>query len=465
MPQSHGNKAATTPIHAPGSRSYQGPFGRLFRNLPAWEPAGVGEPAQLADIERLAQEMVEGAFNPALDNETIPAGYTYFGQFVDHDITFDPRSSLQKASDPENLENFRTPAFDLDCIYGRGPDDQPYMYDGNGKFLIGRNEQDADDDLVRNKKGIAIIGDKRNDENIIVSQLQLTFLKFHNEVMGQTGNFDEAQRLVRWHYQWVVVHDWLKRLCGAKVVDNILYSDCPGKPKLCHYKYHEYPFMPVEFSVAAYRLGHSMLRGRYRINQTVPDLPLFDRAADGKPLDDFRGFRPLPGAWTIDWSFFLDFAGNKGSQAKPQFSRKIDKLLVRPVIEMPDQIASPLPNPPFPPSVARSLAFRNLVRAWRLGLPSGQSVARRIGATPLPGPDLPLWRYILEEAMAQHKGDQLGDVGAMIVAETFIGLLAADPSSYYATFPKWEPTLGKAGKNFKLKDIILIAKANIAPPP
>lgn len=466
MPQSHGNTAATTPIHAPGSRSYQGPFGRMFRNLPAWEPAGIGEPAQIADIERLALEMVEqNGGDPTGNNDRIPAGYTYLGQFIDHDITFDPRSSLQKAMDPQNLENFRTPAFDLDCVYGRGPDDQPYLYDGAGKFLIGDNGA-GDEDLPRNPAGRAIIGDKRNDENTIVSQLQLVFLKFHNAVMDQGGgNFEQAQRTVRWHYQWVVIHDWLKVLCGDKLVDDILDgSGCPGRPKLCFYKYHEYPFMPVEFSVGAYRLGHSMIRGRYAINQTVPALPTFSMAADNNPLGDFRGFRPLPGAWTIDWSFFLDFSGNPGSQAKPQPSRKLDRFLTNPVIEMPNQIAEPVP-PPAPVSVARSLAFRNLMRGWRLGLPSGQSIARRIGATPLPGPELPLWRYILDEAMEQQQGLQLGEVGARIVAETFIGLLAADPSSYYATFPKWTPTLLNQGKDFELKHIIQVAGAHIAPPP
>jgi hypothetical protein len=464
MAQSHGKTAAITPIHAPGSRSYQGPFGRLFRNLPAWEPAGADEAAKIADLERLALEMVEK--NPgdaAGDNETIPSGYTYFGQFVDHDLTFDPRSSLQKAGDPDNLENFRTPAFDLDCVYGRGPDDQPYMYDG-GKFLIGDNGQ-GDEDLVRNSLGRAIIGDKRNDENIIVSQLQLVFLKFHNAVFAVEKNFEETQRQVRWHYQWVVIHDWLKKLCGDKLVDDILYgSGCPGKAKLCFYHYHDNPFMPVEFSVAAYRLGHSMIRGRYKINTTVPVLPTFDMAADGNPLGDFRGFRPLPAKWTIDWSFFLDFAGNAGSQPKPQPSRELDKFLTNPVLQMPDQVADPVP-PPAPASVARSLAFRNLLRGWRLGLPSGQTVARRIGATALPAPELPLWRYILEEAMVQQKGKRLGEVGSRIVAETFIGLLAADPSSYYASFPNWVPTLAKQGKNFKLKHIVQVAGAHIAPPP
>jgi hypothetical protein len=135
------------------------------------------------------------------------------------------------------------------------------------------------------------------------------------------------------------------------------------------------------------------------------------------------------------------------------------------MLDMPDDIAPPVS--PAPESVARSIAFRNLMRGWRLGLPSGQAVARRIGAREREGAELPLWRYILEEAGANPgpDGKQLGEVGARIVAETFIGLLAADPSSYYATFPNWEPTIGSHGKAFQLKHIVEIAGGRIGPPP
>lgn len=166
----------------------------------------------------------------SLDNPEIPAGYTYLGQFIDHDITFDPSSSLQRMNDPEGLVNFRTPRFDLDSLYGSGPDDEPFQYDeasGGTKFLIGKGrhtdteQPTADDDLPRNEQGRALIGDPRNDENTIVSQLHLTFSKLHNRLVDQVGTeheltgdelFKKAQRLTRWHYQWVVVHDFLARI-------------------------------------------------------------------------------------------------------------------------------------------------------------------------------------------------------------------------------------------------------------
>lgn len=458
IPSSHGESAARTPIHAPVSRSYAGPFGRLFRNLPAWEPAGDSEAARIDAIAELAREMVETR-DQGGDNEKIPAGYTYFGQFVDHDLTFDPRSSLQKAMDPERLENFRTPAFDLDCLYGRGFDDQPYLYDADGRFLIGTNG--LDEDLPRNEAGRALIGDKRNDENTFVSQLQLVFLKFHNFVFDNRArsDFEEAHRIVRWHYQWVVVHDWLKLLCGKELVDELLTgSGVPGGPKLRYYDFENRAFMPVEFSVAAYRIGHSMVRGGYQINETVRN-PTFSRAADNNPTGDFRGFRPLPQGWTIDWARFFAFT-DQFKVEKPQPSRRIDRFLVGPLIEMPDAIADPVAE--APQDVNRSLAMRNLLRGWRLGLPSGQWVARRIGAkSRIDGPELPLWRYILEEAFAQQSGERLGEVGARIVAETFVGLLAADPSSYYSMAPNWRPDLPSLDGEFKLRDIVKLAGARI----
>jgi hypothetical protein len=460
----HGNTAARKPVHAPLSRSFDGPFGRMFRNLVPWEPEGKNEAEKIEFIGKIAAEMADpDDRDKTRDNPEIPAGYTYFGQFVDHDLTFDPRSSLQKLNDPDNLDDFRTPAFDLDCIYGRGPSDQPYMYEADGSFRIDKNG--ADEDLPRHKD-TALIGDKRNDENTFVSQIQLTFLKFHNEILKTKGkgDFSETQRIVRWHYQWVVIHDWLKRLCGKKLVDAMLAGDCCGSAKLCFYKYEHYPFMPVEFSAAAYRLGHSMIRGGYAINPNVR-LPTFKSDDVVSPTDDFRGFKKMPPGWTIQWSRFFDFSGQPGVVAADlQLSRKLDRFLAGAIVKMPKTIADPN-DVPAPEPIARSLAMRNLLRSWRLSLPSGQAVAARIcaGPTKVPNtPELPLWRYILEEAQLDQNGLRLGEVGARIVAETFIGLLQGDPTSYFRVSPKWTPEFKSIGPNFEMRDIIKLAKQKIA---
>jgi len=200
----------------------------MFPNLPAFLPPDDA-------LDALARAMVEpepkeGEDVTAGDNPDIPAGFTYFGQFVDHDLTFDPTSKLQRDNDPDALVDFRTPRFDLDAIYGRGPDDQPFLYEDDGvRMLIGTNEA-GEDDLPRNAKGRALLGDARNDENLIVSQLSLGVLRYHNKVVERPSvfelpserRFDEGRRIVRWHYQWAVVHDFLARLVGNDVIDDVL---------------------------------------------------------------------------------------------------------------------------------------------------------------------------------------------------------------------------------------------------
>ena len=275
----------------PSSAQFEGRFGRIFRTLPA---ARFTED----DLRQLALQMVakdEGAPTPETDtddeeNTGISAGYTYLGQFIDHDITFDPASSLDKTNDPNALVDYRTPRFDLDSVYGRGPDDQPYLYQDDGlHFLLGKqltgNPVDGGThDLPRNGSSgrrRALIGDPRNDENVIVSQLQGIFLRFHNALVdylsGTDATFGDVQRLVRWHYQWVILHDFLPTIIGPEMLYSILPHLKSGKsitedrPQLRFYNPRNDPFMPVEFSVAAYRFGHSMVRPIYRLNTTLAD--------------------------------------------------------------------------------------------------------------------------------------------------------------------------------------------------
>jgi len=229
----------------------------MFRWLePAQSPKGEKEEREVeALLEQLAGLMVTAEFGenikkgdltpdapidtaePSDENPEIPAGYTYLGQFIDHDITFDPASSLQQQNDPDALEDFRTPRFDLDCLYGRGPGDQPYLYakPGRATFLLGPNRGINGmnrPDLHRSADGTALIGDKRNDENKIVAQIQALFLKFHNKVYAsiadrfgperQDERFLDAQRIVRWCYQRIVLNDFLPRVCDEGVVKSIM---------------------------------------------------------------------------------------------------------------------------------------------------------------------------------------------------------------------------------------------------
>ncbi len=507
----------------------QGRFGRMFRHLPSSSP----EDSSLADLAKvMIQELENGELDKPLgtddDDENVgtlpsgelrlPAGYTYFGQFVDHDITFDPVSSLTRQDDPDGLVDFRTPRFDLDSLYGRGPSDQPYLYAADGVHLaLGREvpspASTVGHDLQRNGNGRALIGDPRNDENMIVSQLQATMIKFHNTVLDQVGGehpnlgkedvFKLAQQQVRWHYQWVVVHDFVARLVGEDVVADILKPVpyvAPGvgevtivEPDLKFYAWDEEPYMPVEFSVAAYRFGHSMARPSYLINEIatkktpvpgVNRIPLFEHTAEER--ESLSGFQELPDQWTVQWRFFLP--GIEDAANLPQPSYKIDAQLSHPLGALPDAIAAPeVMGLGLEPDLAQVLAARNLFRAKRLGLPSGQDVALAMGIEPLTEDQLfggenvkglqqstrddlagraPLWFYVLKEAEATSDSQGLGPVGGRIVAEVLIGLLAGDPLSFLGVRPNWKPTLPSATPgDFTLSDLVKFAIPTPSSPP
>src|SRR3989441_9587283 len=233
----HGRQPRGADFH-PASTLFEGRFGRMFRTLPAarFEEAELKKLADAMIAQHEAKPTPESSVDDE-ENQGISAGYTYLGQFIDHDLTFDPASSLQKQDDPDALVDFRTPRFDLDSVYGRGPDDQPYLYEDDGvRLLLGRpltgNPRcPKTRDLPRNTPAQgnpkrALIGDPRNDENVIVSQLHGTFLRFHNRIVdflhASSAEFHKVQRLVRWHYQWVVLHDFLPTIIGRSMLESIL---------------------------------------------------------------------------------------------------------------------------------------------------------------------------------------------------------------------------------------------------
>ena len=499
MSSKHGAllRGLTTVPHSP---FFLGRFGRMFRSLPRAQ-FGSSETENSANLHKLGEAMSADFDKPkdGKDEEEsgIPALYTYLGQFIDHDITFDPASSLQKQNDPNALTDFRTPALDLDNVYGRGPDDQPYMYNGR-EFLLGDKISGGDvnaTDLPRNNANPrrALIGDPRNDENTIVSQLQGLFLRFHNRTLkdNQGLSFEDVQQLVRFHYQYVVANDFLPRIVSSTVLSHLKTANMYDSSKLKFFHWRNEPFMPVEFSVAAYRLGHSMVRPGYRLNDSDETLlPIFPVPQQNLP-EGLTGFRAMNPAWGIDWGRFIDVDVRKydGSDAENkkrlQFAYRIDTSLVNPLHSLPGSVVS---DPP------PSLAERNLIRGWRLGLPSGQNVARAMNVKPLADKDIligkavdnpesplvditsvssvfkgncPLWTYILAEAI-HHKETvdipvqesvkistpKLGPVGGRIVAEVLIGMLFGDKSSFLNLNPQWQP---QSGPDYKLKDFVRYA--------
>jgi hypothetical protein len=408
-------------------------FGRLIEIKGNVTSLPVSE--QLAST--IATGMAESPADDAALDSAIPSGYTFFAQFVDHDLTLDNGSILGSTVDPETIEDIRTPRFDLDCVYGKGPQEAPDAYDADGRRLR-IEHHDGADDLPRDAQGLAIIGDPRNDENTAVSQLQLAFLKLHNAVLAQVDgdpqlkragedDFGAAQRLTRWMYQWAVVHDFLPRVAGLDVVDEVFqpHGNLPVHTKV--FDWRKRIFMPVEFSVAAYRFGHSMVRASYPLNAANPDVPFFGGA------DDMQGFRPLPAGYTIDWANLFPIDGSS-----PVMARAIDSHLVPPLHNLPASVVG---------TGIANLAQRNLMRGHTLGLPSGQAVAGKCGIAQLSLADLtmpgggeaPLFWYVLKEAELQTGGQRLGELGGRIVAEVCAGLLAGDSDSYLNVAPAWIP--------------------------
>jgi hypothetical protein len=507
-------------LDVPHSSIREGFFGRMFRTLPPFEP----DDAALIKLARFMFEPKEqNEEDDEGNNPSIPAGYTYLGQFIDHDITFDPTSKLQRVNDPDALRNFRTPRLDLDSLYGSGPSDEPFLYDADGlKLRTGQTAACEPDlprvdltdaekaDPTRNGRR-ALIGDPRNDENVITSQLHLGFISYHNAVVdalkaGGTSSahlFDKAQRIVRWHYQWLIVNDFLPRIVGQEVVDDLLRweeydlgtswntrgarigqraTGWVAAPKLRFFTWHNQPFVPVEFAAAAFRFGHSMVRGDYTLNDRTRgknEIVLFvdpkDRCEDQE--EDLRGFRERPRLLTIDWTHFFAFPDVPWEEDRPQPSRKIDtnltfrfSLLPASLIGRTDPVLSRsveslLGGGRFHDSlVGMLLSARNLLRGKAVGLPTGQDVARAMG---LPdelildrddfanlaaeglqetfGDTTPLWYYILKEAEVVHGGARLGPVGGRIVAEVLIGLLYGDRLSYLRGDPLWQPAPGQFG--------------------
>jgi len=434
-----------------------GRFGRMFPHLPALYTA----PKWLEALGGPKGPMrTEG--DPKR-TKSVPLGMIFLGQFIDHDITFDTASNFSRINEPESIENVRTPTLDLDCVFGGGPEANPYLYDdpnGRGLYLLtGKTNDNMNqgpnlevNDLPRNGKGTALIGDPRNDENRIISQLQLAFIRFYNYVYQHIANqhptysaievYEEARILVTWHYQWIVIHEFLPQMCGQPAVDRML-----GQGRHWYCPDHGQPFIPVEFSVAAYRFGHSMIAQNVSLQPGAPEKSLFDPSVGG----GFSGITTLD--QVVDWKGFFAFDNNY-QRAEQLDGHMANILLALPFINGPE--------------ADRSLATRNLRRGQSFLLPSGESVARAMDRPEdeirdvqnkiqnlLHGHHIhleagtPLWFYILAEAEEigreevngkTSKGEGLGPVGATIVGEVMMGLMELDNRSFLGVNRDWRPS-------------------------
>lgn len=433
----------------------------MFPELPILAPVDLCE----AGLIELGEAMIE-VTAPTATLATPKAGYTYFGQFLDHDLTLD-LTPLRHArgSDLSRTINFRRPRLDLDQLYGGGPDAWPFLYQRDSfrspaRFLIGRTSSttvesqtfsSSENDLPRSPDGVALVGDPRQDENLIVAQLHVVFLKLHNALLDNAealsasphyeigrSKFRAARRILRWHYQWVVRHDYLRQILYPDVFDSLAELELERRGPTDSFQ------IPVEFNLGAFRFGHAMVQNAYFFNDTHPRARLLEDLL----YHTSRGggaFPVLPADWVIDWQRFF-FVGAGDGMAR--HSSGIDT-----------ELAEGLHKLPGGPKDSSHLAVRTLQRGERVGLPSGQAVATALRVKCLTreqltegkhGPILekygydkqtPLWYYILKEAEVFGKRERLGPAGSRIVARVIIDALLSDPDSYLSVDPDWVPTL------------------------
>jgi Animal haem peroxidase len=431
------------PVDAPPGG---GRYSRLFPDLP---PLAV-DTALLTALGQ-AGGPCDSASGDRDEAETVAAVWPVFGQYVAHDITAD-RSPVTHHDDAELLRNVRSPRLNLECLYGDGPVADPYMYqrEDPAKLLLGVNDAGRPDDLPRNSEGMALVGDPRQDVHLLISQLQVAMIRAHNLLVdrlradgaGEATLFEEARRALTWHYQWVVLHEFLPLTVGADYAARLLAEGTvlirPGGQ----------PTIPLEFADAAYRYGHSQMRQTYRLRPGGPALRLFP---------DLLGFRPVPAGRVIDWRALADFPGDGTAQR----ARPIDGRIAAALMELPEDLTGPLADHAY-----GSLAVRDLLRGTATQLPSGEAVAARLGAEPLTPEqtglaqegwdgETPLWFYVLKEAEARCEGERLGPVGATIVGEVLLSIVDADAESQRSVDPSWRPTLpARVAGRFTLADLL-----------
>lgn len=443
-------------------------------------------------------------------NSGIPAVFTYLGQFIDHDITArtDRNTDISTIGEGhvrpippdqvvDRLRNGRRPHLDLDSLYGDGPGllsnkmtpgstagtttEAQCLYDD--KFLLRVQENTGFVDVPRVEgERRALIADMRNDENVIISQLHAAFLKFHNAIAdtihytSSEARYIKARQLLRWAYQYIVVNDYLPAIGNKSIVEDILRNG----PRFYRPGYTGGEiFMPLEFSVAGFRFGHSMIRPFYRLNtqttKNIMDILGVSRERETGDLLEKQGdnYR-LRREFVIQWRNFVPIQWDN----PPQKARRIDPKIAKGLFEL----GLEMPTTP----ILEHLAQRNLLRGYSLSIPTGQAVAAAMGIYPLSAAELtegesdgiknafemggfgertPLWYYILKEAALQTGGTSLGAVGTAVVAETLIGLIKQDSNSYLnnPTDPAVRPTgidvdASRKGKEIaKMSDLLKFA--------
>ena len=401
-----------------------------------------------------------------------PSAFVYLGQFLDHDLTRDETRLEHASGDPEQTPNLHSARLNLESVYGGGPEKSPELYDlsepGAEMFLLGetkaiRQIRSTRDDF-RRQNGRPLLADGRNDQHLIISQLHVAFLQFHNrlveflkrgEFVGAAFSnetiFETARRLVVWHYQWIVRNEFLKWFVLPEILADIerngprFFKPAPDVA---------IPSLPIEFTQAAFRFGHSTVQRQYEINRWIGLVRLRDLLRKKNSQENGEA---LPANRVLDWDRFTRTWGGNAN-----FAENIDPLISEDMFNLP-AAAMPTPFKTSPPPLPEI----TLVRGSRIGLPSGQEACRAARARSLSSARIgfdaegieflrrrglhektPLWYYILREAELLgtrrfRGGECLGPLGSRIVAEVLLGVLNADTDHYLNVDPNWAPLIAK----------------------
>lgn len=380
----------------------------------------------------------------------LPAGATYFGQFLAHDLSFTSQDPVVRKQAPENL---RSPRADLDCLYGGGPVVSPILYSKRfpARFLFGDGSgqvfTDGDTvDLLRTAQGTSAIPDPRNDENQIIAQMHLALQIQHNRLVTASKRsvdkpreaFEAARNCLRHHYQWVIATDFLRLILHEKSYDWLLTAleamrqGADVEYRLPLGKITGGTAIPKEFALAAFRYGHSMVRPEYHLSSSVPSRPLVPLSPSAPAHTHLLGGHLFVPGWEVDWRFFFDVSEELAGTLPPlpqlgitlpQRARKIDLNITAHLGRL------PTPRKPLP--------FLTLRHGFTARLAGSHELHRALGEKP-ETPDQPLWTFVLEEA--QHEGgDCLGPVGSILVAEVIAWVFQHDGSCVFRQRPDWKP--------------------------
>ena len=437
------------------SRLFGGPF-------PGHDEAHLRElSAQMKDVPQNRRG------RPRL-GDLAPSGFVYLGQFLDHDLTCDETPLENASRAPESTANQHVPSLNLESVYGGGPAKSPELYDLSQReaesFLLGRTVKipaqgisSTLDDFHR-CNGKAMLGDDRNDQHLIISQLHVVFLQVHNrlidclkrglfrsECLPNETVFATARRLTTWHYQWIVRHEFLAWFVLPRVLADIEQHG----PRLFERRNSEQTAsLPIEFTQAAFRFGHSVVQPQYDINKWIGLVPLRDLVRKKR-----NGNGSLPANRVVDWDRFTRSWGGNAN-----FAENINTLVSEDLFDLP-AASMPVPSKNKPPPLPEI----TLLRGSRIGLPSGQEACRQTGLKPLRADQIgfddeankflrerdfdentPLWYYVLREAELLGRrrlrgGECLGPLGSRIVAEVLLGVMKSDPQHYLNAAPEWQP--------------------------